>query len=80
MSTLTMTAPRPVTLSIGAAQALRHALALAGRSIAKIRKNPETLLDVTLQPILFLLAYPFDAISFAECCSAHSGWLPQCTC
>jgi oleandomycin transport system permease protein len=59
VSTLTMTAPRPVTLNIGATQALRHALTLAGRSIAKIRKNPETLLDVTLQPILFLLLFVY---------------------
>jgi oleandomycin transport system permease protein len=59
MSTLTMTAPRPVTLHIGSAKALRHALALAGRSIAKIRKNPETLIDVTLQPIIFLVLFVY---------------------
>src|SRR5262249_29612701 len=59
MTTLTMAAPRPVTLTIGPAQALRHALALAGRSIAKIRKNPETLLDVTLQPIIFLVMFVY---------------------
>jgi oleandomycin transport system permease protein len=59
MSTLTMTAPRPVTLHIGPAKALRHALALAGRSVAKIRKNPETLIDVTLQPIIFLVLFVY---------------------
>jgi oleandomycin transport system permease protein len=32
----------------------RHAVALAGRSLVKIRRTPEALLDVTLQPIIFL--------------------------
>jgi oleandomycin transport system permease protein len=59
VTTLTMAAPRPVTLHIGPTQALRHALALAGRSVAKIRKNPETLIDVTLQPIIFLVLFVY---------------------
>lgn len=59
MSTLTMAAPRPVTLHIGLAKATRDALALAGRSIVKIRKNPETLLDVTVQPIIFLVMFVY---------------------
>ena len=52
MSTMTMAAPRPLTLHIGPMRAARHALSLAARSIMKIRKNPETLLDVTIQPII----------------------------
>jgi oleandomycin transport system permease protein len=59
MTTLTMTAPKPVTLHIGPAQAVRNSLAIAGRNIAKIRKNPETLLDVTLQPIIFLVMFVY---------------------
>jgi oleandomycin transport system permease protein len=59
MTTLTMTAPRPVTLNISPSQAVRHALALAGRSVAKIRKNPETLIDVTIQPIIFLVMFVY---------------------
>ncbi|WP_418154278.1 ABC transporter permease [Actinoalloteichus caeruleus] len=38
---------------------VRHGLILAGRSVAKIRKSPETLLDVTLQPILMLLMFVY---------------------
>jgi oleandomycin transport system permease protein len=59
MTTMTMTAPRPVTPHIGVAKAMRHALALAGRSIVKIRKNPEMLIDVTLQPIIFLVMFVY---------------------
>lgn len=55
MTTLAATGPRYVS----PARALRHGLTLAGRSIAKIRKNPETLIDVTLQPILFLVLFVF---------------------
>jgi oleandomycin transport system permease protein len=56
---LTMAAPRPVNLHIGLSQVLRHSLALAGRSIVKIKKNPESLADVTLQPIIFLLLFVY---------------------
>lgn len=59
MTTLTMAEPRPLTLHIGPGQAIRHALALAGRSIVKIRKNPESLIDVTLQPIIFLVMFVY---------------------
>jgi oleandomycin transport system permease protein len=52
-------APRPLTLHIGLARTMRNSLALAGRSIAKIRKNPETLLDVTIQPIIFLIMFVY---------------------
>jgi oleandomycin transport system permease protein len=55
----TMAVPRPVNLHIGLAQTMRNSLALAGRSIVKIRKNPETLLDVTLQPIIFLVMFVY---------------------
>ncbi len=53
-----MTTATP-TLHIGPGAGLRHGLALAGRSITKIRKNPESLLDVTLQPIIFLLLFVY---------------------
>lgn len=33
---------------------VRHALALAGRALLRIRRNPEQFLDVTLQPLIFL--------------------------
>ncbi|WP_156755087.1 ABC transporter permease [Actinokineospora pegani] len=52
-----MTAPAAHT--IGPVQAVRHGLVLAGRSITKIRKTPASLLDVTLQPIMFLLLFVY---------------------
>ncbi|MFL6143997.1 MAG: ABC transporter permease [Labedaea sp.] len=55
----TATAPPPVTRHIGPAKTVRQSLTLAGRAIVKIRKNPETLLDVTLQPIIFLVLFVY---------------------
>jgi oleandomycin transport system permease protein len=37
----------------------RHSLALAGRSVIKTVRTPEQLLDVTLQPILFVVIYVY---------------------
>src|SRR5205807_5818768 len=33
---------------------LRHALVIARRSLVKLRRTPEALIDVTLQPVIFL--------------------------
>jgi oleandomycin transport system permease protein len=38
---------------------LRHSLVLAGRAVRKIRRTPEQLLDVTLQPIIFVLLFVY---------------------
>src|SRR5580693_9223186 len=40
-------------------RALRHALTLAWRTLVRIRRNPEQLLDVTLQPIVFVTLFVF---------------------
>jgi oleandomycin transport system permease protein len=37
----------------------RHSLVLAGRAITRIRRTPEQLLDVTLQPILFTVVFVY---------------------
>ncbi len=37
---------------------LRHAFVLAKRNIIKLTRTPEQLIDVTLQPIIFLVAVP----------------------
>ena len=49
---LTSTQPRPLPL-------LRHSLTLAGRALLKIRRTPEQLLDVTLQPIIFVIMFVY---------------------
>jgi oleandomycin transport system permease protein len=38
---------------------LRHAAALAKRSLIKTMRTPEALIDVTLQPIIFLLLFTY---------------------
>ncbi len=38
---------------------IRHSLTLAWRTIIRIRYNPEQLIDVTLQPIIFILLFVF---------------------
>ncbi|HET6482758.1 MAG TPA: ABC transporter permease [Actinoplanes sp.] len=44
----------------GALAALvRHSLALARRSLIKTARTPEALIDVTLQPVIFLLLFTF---------------------
>jgi oleandomycin transport system permease protein len=63
MTTAT-TAPAPTTASpVGHAEpatasafttTVRHALVLARRSLVKMRRTPEALIDVTLQPVIFL--------------------------
>jgi len=51
----TITAPN----HISPLRTLQHGLTLAVRGIRKIRKNPEQLLDVTLQPILMLVMFTY---------------------
>jgi len=38
---------------------VRHNLALAGRAVMKIRRTPEQLFDVTLQPIVFVVMFVY---------------------
>lgn len=47
-------APRPRPFALA-----RHSLALAKRSLVKTRRTPEQLLDVTLQPILFIVLFVY---------------------
>ncbi|NIH78164.1 ABC transporter permease [Amycolatopsis viridis] len=53
----TAVADPPRRISPGTA--LQDGFTLAWRGVLKIRKNPEQLLDVTLQPILFLLMFGY---------------------
>jgi oleandomycin transport system permease protein len=57
---IAVTETRPARArSMTPARALRHALTLAWRSLVRIRRNPEQLLDVTLQPIVFVTLFVF---------------------
>ncbi|KAA9152413.1 ABC transporter permease [Amycolatopsis acidicola] len=56
---MTAIAVTPPPRHISPAKALQHGLSLSWRGILKIRKNPEQLVDVTLQPILFLVMFVY---------------------
>lgn len=62
----TITAPRIVPPAerglknrTGIGQTVRNTLTMAGRNIIKIRRTPEQLVDVTVQPILFTLMFTY---------------------
>ncbi len=44
---------------LGPIRTLRHTMALGWRAILKIRSNPEQLIDVSLQPIIFVTMFVF---------------------
>ncbi|MGN7471079.1 ABC transporter permease [Brevibacillus sp. SAFN-007a] len=50
---------RPWKKRAGLGQALRNSLTMAYRGLLKIRRTPEQLFDVTLQPILFTLMFTY---------------------
>ena len=56
--TTTLTSPGRAR-SMTPVRVLRHALTLAWRAVVRIRRNPEQLLDVTLQPIVFVTLFVF---------------------
>jgi oleandomycin transport system permease protein len=51
-TTIAPTVRRPMPL-------LRHSLALAGRSLIKTWRTPEALIDVTIQPAIFLVIFVY---------------------
>ena len=56
---------------------MRHVRALAKRSLIKTRRTPEPLLDVTLQPIIFLTPFMFlfgGAIAAVPATTTCSSW------
>jgi oleandomycin transport system permease protein len=60
MTTLTTAIPHRVPAQrMTPARAARHASTLAWRALVRIKRNPEQLLDVTLQPIIFVTLFVF---------------------
>ena len=51
-------APPPTATTAGGGY-VRHVVALAKRSLIKMYRTPEALIDVTLQPIIFLLLFTY---------------------
>lgn len=60
MTTITRTAPAVAASSRpGAGAALRHTTTLAWRSLVQIKHNPMELVDLSVQPIMFLLLFTY---------------------
>jgi oleandomycin transport system permease protein len=62
MTTLVQTANPPLAVQserVGLLDAVRHALTLAWRSLVQIRHNPMELLDLSLQPLMFVLLFAY---------------------
>ncbi|USG64384.1 ABC transporter permease [Brevibacillus ruminantium] len=58
-ASLTQEIGRPLKNRAGLGQAFRNSLTMAYRGLLKIRRTPEQLFDVTLQPILFTLMFTY---------------------
>src|SRR6478672_13674891 len=52
-------APQPAVTGAASGGYLRHIFALAKRSLIKMWRTPEALIDVTLQPIIFLVMFTY---------------------
>ncbi|WP_200211591.1 ABC transporter permease [Micromonospora coerulea] len=60
MTTATLTAPPLVPARRpGVAAGLRHTLTLAWRSLVQIKHNPMELLDLSIQPVMFVLLFTY---------------------
>jgi oleandomycin transport system permease protein len=66
MTTATLTPPtdiRPVaprpTGRVSAAAGLRHGFTITWRNLMRIKRSPESLLDLTLQPIIFIVLFVY---------------------
>ncbi len=55
----TMPAPRPLTRHVSPGTGLRHTATLAWRSLVSVKHNPLELLDLSLQPIMFVFLFTF---------------------
>ncbi len=59
MTSATIAAPVALKNHVSVEQTLRHSLSMAGRGLIKMRRTPEQLIDVTLQPILFTVMFAY---------------------
>ncbi|MCC5580783.1 ABC transporter permease [Microtetraspora sp. AC03309] len=59
MTTFTQTAPVTASPRPGIAATVRHTATLAWRSLVQIKHNPMELLDLSVQPIMFLLLFTY---------------------
>lgn len=58
-TTVNSEAARPLRNHTSFRQSLRHSLTMAYRGLLKIKRTPEQLFDVTIQPIIFTLMFTY---------------------
>jgi oleandomycin transport system permease protein len=59
MSTLTAALPRPLPRRIGLLASARQAMTLTWRGILKIKTNPNEMLGLTLNPVMFVVLFTY---------------------
>ena len=59
MSAATLTAPRTLTRRVSPVATVRHTMTLAWRTLVQIKHNPMELLDLSVQPIMFVLLFTY---------------------
>ncbi|MBO4204917.1 ABC transporter permease [Micromonospora echinofusca] len=59
MTTLAVDRPLVPTRRVGPLTGLRHTLTLAWRSLVQIKHNPMELLDLSIQPVMFVLLFTY---------------------
>ncbi|MEH1016559.1 ABC transporter permease [Micromonospora sp. CPCC 206060] len=59
MTTLVAGRPLAPTRRVGPVTGLRHTLTLAWRSLVQIKHNPMELLDLSIQPVMFVLLFTY---------------------
>src|SRR5262244_4170486 len=59
MTAITLPAPRPIRRRVSTGDSLRHTMTLAWRSLVSIKHNPFELLDLSIQPIMFVLLFTY---------------------
>jgi oleandomycin transport system permease protein len=59
MTAVTTAAPRPVSPRVTVPEGLRQTLTLAWRTLVQIRHNPYELLDMSIQPIMFIVLFTY---------------------
>ncbi|MEV6372375.1 ABC transporter permease [Micromonospora musae] len=59
MTSAALTAPLAPARRLGVGAGLRHTLTLAWRSLVQIKHNPMELLDLSIQPVMFVLLFTY---------------------
>ncbi len=59
MTTVTLPAPRPLSKRVSLGESIGHTMTLAWRSLVSVKHNPFELLDLSIQPIMFVLLFTY---------------------